>query len=517
MVSDNEIEQQLQAFGKTLEHHAGEPLHQAATSLASPGHPGRRGQRSVYLVAAAALLGVIGAGFWAASRSASDQIVPVAPTPASSTAPDVVETAPPETSATSAVPTSTEPALATTTTPVTPLQGCGDPDNLAQAATDLYQQILIARATDDLSYVEGCIAVVPDVFDGQAPNCWTPCESLQQKFLYGTISGGEVFSVDGSIGYSVNAAVSYLDDDGDSVEVIESWTLKPAGDGVVVEDFTVQVNFLDRAASNDTIIEYFGHIENEDWNAAALMLDDGAQNLDERLDLNRLDPASFDLPDIAASLAVWCELGCDTNPPAANDLIFDGLYGIERNGQTVKAAWFEGAYSILGLPIQSTEALAAQFDEDLILADDEVTEDEYRTMLAFLIECAESNGAQNPFTIPDFNELDQRFDTMIDGENGPAFFSCYDANGRTVDVAFQIDPQRTDQRDKNYTVVASCLETADYDYEAFFQQRQNDQPEGFPETLPEDLDIDDLINLGAPYAASANPNNDAILTICKSA
>jgi hypothetical protein len=82
----------------------------------------------------------------------------------------------------------------------------------------------------------------------------------------------------------------------------------------------------------------------------ASLLGDGALNLDERFDLQELAPATFERDDVARALAAWCAAGCDTTRPTAADLRFDRSYSLERNGRTISAVWFEGTYSISGLP-----------------------------------------------------------------------------------------------------------------------------------------------------------------------
>lgn len=244
------------------------------------------------------------------------------------------------------------------------------------------------------------------------------------------------------------------------------------------------------------------------------MINDGAQNLDERPDLNRLEPASFTLPDIAAALAEWCALGCDTQPTTPGDLTYDGLYGIDRAGERLEADWFEGNYSIRGLPTPTTETLATRFNKDTILSDATVTNDEYRTMFAHLIECAESNGAPEPIDMARFDELDQRFVYSISGSNAAAFEPCYDTDGQEIDIAFQTVPEVSATRTANYAIAAQCLDAAGYDYRTHFEQANQDRPEEVRLDIDE-LTIDEIIQLGIGAGLTDDPTNETIITLCQ--
>lgn len=229
--------------------------------------------------------------------------------------------------------------------------------------------------------------------------------------------------------------------------------------------------------------------------------------------MNRLAPASFTLPDIAKALAEWCALGCDTQPVTPGDLTYDGLYGIHRESERLEADWFEGNYSIRGLPTPTTETLAARFDNDGILADGTVSNDEYRTMFAHLIECAESNGAPEPIEMARFDQLDQRFVYSISGPNGAVFDSCYDSDGQEIDLAFQIDSERSSTRTANYNTAARCLDAAGYDYRAYFDQANEDRPQEVRPDINE-LSIDEIIRLGLGTGLAADANNETIITVC---
>jgi len=402
----------------------------------------------------------------------------------------------------------------TTEVGVTQPDSCAASDALDAATEAMYWRMLVARTTGDMTALEGCIDSIPGVFDGTTPNCWTSCGGVVREFVADTFRSNPVVDIDGSEQQAWSFAVSYLTADGQRIDVLEVWTLTPSDSGVIVAVQSVEETFLSRDESAATINEFFDHITTQDWQAAARMIDDGAQNLDERPDLNRLEPASFTLPDIAAALAEWCALGCDTQPITPDDLTYDGLYGLDSVGERLEAAWFEGDYSILGLPTPTTETLAARFNKDAILSDETVTNDEYRTMFARLIECAESNGASEPIEVARFDELDQRFFYSISGLNIGAFNPCYDTDGREIDIAFQTDPERAATRIANYTIVAQCFDAAGYDYRTYFEQANQDSPEiDLPDI--DELTINEIIQLSYSAGLTDDPTNETIITLCQ--
>jgi len=468
----------------------------------------RRSPRAWYAAGAASLVGLLLVGVWALTGETSgDRLVPVSPVepavtePAESapipTAPDTSPATDPVTTA-PGVPASPAPSVAPTTTEATDPQPdagpCRTDGSIEQAAADFYEAMLIARTLDDLDPVKGCLDTVPAVFDGTAPNCWAECDAATRVFLPDTFSVYEQFSPTGDTQWGSSASVSYTTANGDYLDVTEWWSITQTPDGFTVEDFAIEEqSFLTRDESAATITTYFDHIENGDWQAAAAMLNDGAQNNDERPDLRQLEPATFTLPDIARALQDWCQLGCDTRPPTPVELSFDGRYGIERNGQSVRAAWYEGTYSISGLPIRTPDSLAANFDAGAILTDDNVTNDEYRTMFAFVRKCAAEAGAPSTIAMADFDALDQRFDYSIPGDSGDIFETCYQAHGAAIDIAFQVDPSRTAQRETNYSRIADCLDAAGIDYRALAQQHSDSQPADFPTIAIDELSIDEIL------------------------
>lgn len=500
-------------------------LTRSADTVAVVELPDRRSPRGWSLAGVAALVGLLLVGAWAlAGGRGEDRLVPVSPvesvitqptepvTTQTDPAPDPPTTAPP-------APASPAPSVQSTIgeSPDPQLEAglCSADGSIEQVAADFYEVMLIARTLDDLDPVRDCLNTVPAVFDAVAPNCWATCDASTRSFLPDTFATYQQFSADGTTQWRSSVSVSYTTAGGDYFDVTETWSITPTPDGFTVEDFAIEAqSLLTRDESAVTIATYFDHIATDDWQAAASMLNDGAQSLDERSDLRQLEPGSFTVPDIATALEDWCRLGCDTRQPTSDELSFDGLYGIERVGQSVRAAWFEGVYSISGLPIRTPDSLAADFDADAILADDFVTNDEYQTMFAFVSKCATDAGAPSDIPIPDFDELDQRFLYSIPGDSGEIFDSCYETHGVNIDVAFQVDPTRQEQRTENYSKVARCIDAAGIDYRSLAQQHLDDLPADFPRIAVDELSIDELITLATAYAATNQPDDLATITAC---
>lgn len=90
---------------------------------------------------------------------------------------------------------------------------------------------------------------------------------------------------------------------------------------------------------------------------AAELVIRGSVPLEERQDLRRLAPDTYDTNGIAEALAEWCAEwcadGCDTRPPTPAELTFTGFgYQLTRNDQTVRASWYEGTYGVNGEPLR---------------------------------------------------------------------------------------------------------------------------------------------------------------------
>ncbi len=487
----------------------------------------RRSARRWLLASAAGLVGLVAIGVWALVGGDRDErLVPVAP-PASSTPAPTAPT-PAQPISTESVPSTMDGAATAPTDAVvsTPSESSPAPAALSgpcrgdvpieQAAAEFFEALLIARTIDDFAPVNGCLDAVPDTFDGEAPNCWATCAQATRTLLSDTYRTGEVFEPSGTVRQSSSVAVSYVAADGRFLDVVETWSLTPTADGFVVGDFRIEDSFIDREESAATIATYFDHIARGDWQAAAAMLDDGARSPEDRQDLARLGLTSFTTDAIAEALADWCRLGCDTVAPSLDELDFDGRNSIERDGQRVQASWFEGVYSISGLPIRTPDSLAADFDDAAILADGSVSEAEYRVMFAFLARCTADAGAPSAIPMPELDDLDRRFDYSIPGDSIEQFDACYDANGMAIDVTFQTDPARTAEREANYAVVARCLDAAGIDYRALAQQHFDDDPADFPITDVDELSIDALVDLARLGVFESNSSTAATYDACLS-
>jgi hypothetical protein len=120
----------------------------------------------------------------------------------------------------------------------------------------------------------------------------------------------------------------------------------------VISDFTVQEPPFTRERALATITDYFNALAAQVWPAAAELLNRGAVEPESRADLQRLNLDDFTVAGIAAGLAWWCQDDCDTTIPTIDELGFDGSFGLTRAGQQIRITWFEGVYSIVGVPFQ---------------------------------------------------------------------------------------------------------------------------------------------------------------------
>lgn len=223
----------------------------------------------------------------------------------------------------------------------------GDLDAIAAFAS-FVADMMTARTTGDLAAVSDCLSGVPGVFDGEPPGCWTACDGATIAFAHDPeriFPGGDAAGPAWFHSLPVSHTV-----DGEVVDVLENWTMRSGPDGWVVSGPTIEPPIVEREASLEVIDRYFSAVEQGDWDTAASLLDDGAIDPSERPDLLELGPGLFSPFDVARALAAWCAAGCDTTRPVAADLRFDGSYVLERDGRTITAVWFEGTYSISGLP-----------------------------------------------------------------------------------------------------------------------------------------------------------------------
>lgn len=219
------------------------------------------------------------------------------------------------------------------------------------AASAFVDAMLTARLTGDFTPVAGCLGEVPGVFTGEPPYCWTECAGARRTISLDHAFTAEGGDVSGAQYLFTTLPVSYAIGN-DYVDVWESWRLDAAPEGYVASGFSIEEPPFNREGALAVIVEYFDAIQRQDWNAVAAMLDDGAINSEERFDLQELAPTTYAYHDVASALEQWCAGGCDTIAPTLDDLVFDGRFGIERYGREIFAAWFEGQYSISGLPFK---------------------------------------------------------------------------------------------------------------------------------------------------------------------
>lgn len=239
--------------------------------------------------------------------------------------------------------TATTPS-ATTTVAI----ACRGELDAASAFSSFIADMIAARTSGEFSLVADCMSGVPPIFDGIAPGCWTACDRATitfpddpDRFAAGGDGSGGAWFLSLPVSHVVN---------GDFVDVLESWTMRSTSEGWLIEGPTIERSFIERSASLEVINRYLDAIERGDWETAASMLDDGAVNPEERPDLQELAPATYDKQEVARALARWCAAGCDTTKPTAAELTFDGNYELRRGDRTITAVWYEGTYSISGLP-----------------------------------------------------------------------------------------------------------------------------------------------------------------------
>ncbi len=232
-----------------------------------------------------------------------------------------------------------------------PCQGGGsdEDEDVARLAHD----IVTARRTGEFDPIVNCFTTPPSAFTNVPPACWADCDGWTQTiadtpvYVSTSVQPGSEIAQRGFVRY-----VSYQRGD-KIIDVTESWTLSLTESGVEIEQISFEDPVSSRGEGAETLGTYLGHVRDGNWLGAAEMLDDGAINPEERRDLARLDLADFSLESIAAALQVWCADGCVTDPPQPEDLTWDGLYGMTRDDEQVRVAWYEGYRSIVGLPIRT--------------------------------------------------------------------------------------------------------------------------------------------------------------------
>ncbi len=295
--------------------------------------------RTAVLVAAALMIVVALA---AINQTGQDAPSPPAAIPAPTDAPTMTS-APAPTSAAASTPTTPEPAAS-----FPPVEACGAGLPPDQAVAALAEAMVTSRRTpSSTDFLTACLGSVPIIFTDMPPACWYDCSPATRSF--GSVRTHEEFTDNVTAVWVSVLPVTY-NSEGTYLDVWESWILEPAGDGYRLSDFRIEEPTVQRIKAIETLTKYFRHIDRGEWGDAAAMLNDGATNPDERFDLRELAPASYSVEGIALALQRWCGTGCDTQSPTAAELVFDDSYVLRRGSREIEVFWYEGTYSIGGLP-----------------------------------------------------------------------------------------------------------------------------------------------------------------------
>ena len=209
-----------------------------------------------------------------------------------------------------------------------------------------------ARSIDIAVTVGSCMDVVPEAFNGTVPTCWETCEGATRSFNREALSVYEWFDANNTSTWSARLP-------GDlpgrrHVRRRDRDVGRRTDRGRIRASSTTgsRTRSSNVAESIATLDEYLGDIESGNWLEAARLLDSGALSPEERPVIQELEPATFTLEGIADALEAWCANGCDTTRPTDDEIVFDGGYELTRNGRTIRVVWFEGVYSIDGLPFR---------------------------------------------------------------------------------------------------------------------------------------------------------------------
>jgi hypothetical protein len=246
-----------------------------------------------------------------------------------------------------------------TTLPIDPQPEAVCLDGLVpeEAAREFLDRMIVARTSGDLNPVAGCLVDVPAVYTGEPPACWSDCAEATRTFILESFRVGESLPLTGESFWIASVAVTYETTVG-FIDVRESWRLTPIGEAYEIGRFSIESPITDREVSRATIAEYLGFVERGEWlEASRMMVSDGIDP-SERSDLQRLSPESFTQEGIALALERWCSGGCDTAAPTEEELTLVFVYGLSRGGERIEAAWFEGLYSISGLPFRTGASTA---------------------------------------------------------------------------------------------------------------------------------------------------------------
>jgi len=216
-----------------------------------------------------------------------------------------------------------------------------------------FEQMVTARTTGELGSLDACVEAIPEVFTGELPACWTDCDGASREFIEESIQVSTSSNVDGSELLIMSFAVTYTTGSG-PVDVREFWPFNQNDDLYTVRPPSLERPTVERDRSHSLIAEFVGHIGSGEWTQAAALYSADGQNWDERLDLIELAPETFDVPGVAAALEQWCADGCDRELPTVDELTLRRHYGLNRNDAWLDASWFEGIYSIYGLPFRTS-------------------------------------------------------------------------------------------------------------------------------------------------------------------
>lgn len=296
--------------------------------------------------AAAVVAGVIAASIVIAGRDDAPHLSPVpTPTPISTTA------------TTSTAPTTSTTVPAWTAPPAEVLALCSKgPLTIVRTLVD--RRLSGEGSTDCLD---------PTAFPATGPACWSVCgDGRLTDAGVGDPTEVVVPSGDGAAtGWSVPVVLTYTDEFGFRTQHLERWTLlsDPAGASAVT---AIDLAMTDSGTGEALTIanDYFDALARADYDTAAALLDDGALDLAERVDLQPLRPGYPD--DLAGALRAWCEEpAAGTGAQGACTRPSDVVAGLDVGGAIVTAWWVvdgrvvsavvhparsEGVATIRGLP-----------------------------------------------------------------------------------------------------------------------------------------------------------------------
>lgn len=334
----------------------------AVLAVAGPDRPRRR--LVPLLAVAAATVALVVALGWAVGRPDGAPTPPAVTGPPGSTlpAPGPTVTGPTPTAPLDPgqpgavdpppVTTARPPETPTSTTVGAAAAGCLPGLDAAAAVDAFFAGLVRARETGATERLTACLGDVERLIAESPATCWDGGCASARTFARGGVHVGEVGDPEHGTYWVAGLPVSYLEGPSWTVrDTVERWRFTPDGDAWSVALESVDDPFVSRDEATAAINEFQAALAAGDWTTAAELLGQGGQSPDERDDIARLAPADFTVEGIAAALARWCEPGCDTALAAAEELRFDGGHALVRNGQVLRASWFEGHHGVSGGPI----------------------------------------------------------------------------------------------------------------------------------------------------------------------